>query len=107
MKRRFYLSASILMLALAFHFGYTTARAQAPGNPVVTALSGAGGYAITVYTSNGDVYYSSTGTPSGPWVLASNIFSGGPTPASQESWGQLKARYAPTHSPTSSTPTDK
>ena len=26
MKRLFYLSASILMLALAFHFGYTTAR---------------------------------------------------------------------------------
>ena len=101
MKRLFYLSASILMLALAFHFGYTTARAQAPRNPVVASPS-----TWAVVTANGDVYNSRNGA-AGPWDLTSNIFSGGPTPTSQESWGQLKARYAPSHAPTSQTPTNR
>jgi hypothetical protein len=32
---------------------------------------------------------------------------GGPTPALQESWGQLKSRYAPKSAPTSQPPTDR
>jgi hypothetical protein len=107
MKRLFHLSASVLMLAIAFHFGYTTARAQAPGNPVVAAVPNAGGYVLTVFTANGDVYYSATGTPTGPWVHLSNVFTGGPTPTLQESWGALKSRYAPSHAPTSQTPTNR
>jgi hypothetical protein len=100
-KRLFYLSASILMLALAFHFGYTIAKAQAPGNPVVAPF---GFWAVV--TANGDVYNSRNGAD-GPWVLTSNVFGSGPTPTSQESWGQLKARYAPSHAPTSQAPPNK
>jgi hypothetical protein len=93
------------MLALAFHFGYTTARAQAPGNPVVAAFSDA-----TVVTANGDVYRGNGGLGNAyntPWTFVTNVFSGGPTPTSQESWGQLKSRYAPSHAPTSQTPPNK
>src|SRR5205809_142055 len=35
LKRFFYASAAVLMLALAYHLGAGTATAQAPGNPVV------------------------------------------------------------------------
>jgi hypothetical protein len=99
MKRLFYLSASILMLALAFHFGYTAAKAQAPGNPVVATFG-----PWTVVTANGDVYASSDAVT---FHHISNVFSGGPTPALQESWGQLKSRYTPTHTPMSQTPTNR
>jgi len=103
MKRLFYASAAILMLSLAFHFGYTTARAQAPGNPVVALVNqGSSSYFYAV-TANGDVY--DCVGDQGPWQHRSNIFSGGPTPALQESWGQLKARYAPTSTPVSQAPT--
>ena len=108
MKRLFYASAAILMLSLAFHFGYTTARAQAPGNPVVgVGIAATQSLFGVIVTANGDVY-----TPSSPggfnsWHLASNIFSGGPTPALHESWGQLKSRYAPKATPAPGTPTDR
>ena len=105
MKRRFYLSASILMLALAFHFGYTTAKAQAPGNPVAAALNPG-----IIITANGDVYADpnliSPSNATG-WQHVTNVFSAGPTPALQESWGQLKSRYAPKSAPTSQAPTDR
>ena len=39
-RKFFYVCAALLCLSLAFHFGYTTARAQAPGNPVVAVYSG-------------------------------------------------------------------
>jgi hypothetical protein len=105
MRRLFYLSASILMLALAFHFGYATAKAQAPSNPVVAAGGiGLGGWVIT---ANGDIYQGTGAGSAETWTHFSNVFSGGPTPALKESWGQLKARYAPSHTPTSQTPTDR
>ena len=104
MKRFFYLCAALLCLSLAFHFGYTTARAQAPSNPVV-GIENIG--APTVVTANGDVYVNNSGSPAGPvWTHVSNVFSG-PTPTSQQSWGQLKSRYAPSHGPTSQTPTNR
>ena len=104
MKNLFYFCAALLCLSLAFHFGYATARAQAPGNPIVAALSPG-----IVVAANGDVYANAnliSLSNAGPWSLASNVFSSGTTPARQESWGQLKARYAPSHAPTSQTPTD-
>ena len=95
MKRLFHLCAALLCLSLAFHFGYTTARAQAPGNPVVgVSIAATQSLFGVIVTANGDVY-----TPAGSlntWHLSSNIFSGGPVPALHESWGSLKARYAPT-----------
>ncbi len=53
-----------------------------------------GGYTAVV-TANGDVYAPSD-TPPGAflgWVRRGNVFTGGPTPAAQPSFGQLKARY--------------
>jgi hypothetical protein len=104
MKRLFYLSASILMLSLAFHFGYATARAQAPSNPVVTGIELG---SPIVITANGDVYQGNGANSAQTWTHVSNVFTSGPTPALQESWGQLKARYAPSHAPTSQTPPNK
>lgn len=91
LKRFYYASAAVLMLALAYHLGATTAIAQAPSNPVVAAVkdTGASQYFV-VFTANGDVYGCSSGF-GGPWVLLSNVFSG-PTPARQTSWGALKGQ---------------
>jgi hypothetical protein len=106
-RKFFYICAALLCLSLAFHFGYTTAKAQAPGNPVVgvgiAATQSLYGVAVT---ANGDVY---TTGPAGftNWHLTTNLFTGGPTPALQESWGQLKSRYAPSHAPTSQIPTNR
>jgi hypothetical protein len=91
LKRVFYASASILMLAIAYHLGASTATAQAPGNPVV-GMAGS-----DVVTANGDVYVIS-GIPGGTatyshWVLAGNVFGGSPTPATTQSFGALKAKY--------------
>jgi len=99
MKRLFYLCAALLCLSLAFHFGYATARAQAPSNPVVATFD-----RWAVVTANGDVYASGDAVT---WTHVANVFSGGPTPALHESWGSLKSRYAPKTTPTSQTPTNK
>jgi hypothetical protein len=88
LKKLFYASASILMLALAYHLGATSATAQAPGNPVVAI---AGPYSF-VLTANGDLYAPAGQAEVGPWVRARNVF-GSPTPAAQPTWGQLKAHY--------------
>ena len=91
----FYVAAGIFLLALSYHLGARTATAQAPGNPVVGAwqasIAGAGA-SNAVVTANGDVYVSGTCIS---WDLRGNVFGSGPTPALHESWGQLKARYAP------------
>jgi hypothetical protein len=102
MKRLFYASAAILMLSLAFHSGYSTARAQAPGNPVVGIAASTSGFVAA--TANGDTYSYGNGGPA-VWHPLGNVFGSGPTPAMQESWGQLNSRYAPSHAPTSQTPT--
>jgi hypothetical protein len=78
----------ILALALAYHFGATTATAQAPGNPVV----GTFGTQWVVVTANGDVYDGS-GSYGGPYRLVGNVF-GSVTPAQSISIGQLKAKHA-------------
>ena len=105
MKRLFYASAAILMLSLAFHFGYTTAMAQAPGNSVVAA--GGIGLGAWVVTANGDIYRGDGAGSAETWTHFSNVFSGGPTPALHESWGQLKSRYAPQSAPVLQAPTNK
>jgi hypothetical protein len=89
-KSFFYVSLGILALAAAYHFGATSASAQAPGNPVVATYSAANG--PVVFTANGDVYTTMTAGPNGPWQLVSNVFSGA-TPAAQKSWGQVKVDH--------------
>jgi hypothetical protein len=103
-RKFFYICAGMLMLALSYHFGASTATAQSPGNPVVAASSGD----PIVYTANGDAYHfngSSSGAPA--WVLIGNVFNGGPTPALHESWGQVKARYRSTPGMTVTPGSDK
>jgi len=98
-RRLFYISAALLCLSLAFHFGYTTARAQAPGNPVVATNGN------IVFTANGDIY--SSGGLVQPYVLVGNVFAGNPTPAQRASWAEVKARYRGNPVSTAPTKTDR
>ena len=43
----------------------------------------------------------------GNWQSFGTLPLGSPTPALHESWGSLKSRYAPSHAPTSQTPTNR
>ena len=63
LKRFFYASASILMLAAAYHLGASTATAQAPSNPVVGMAEGP---LTLVVTATGDVYHGTNSEGSGP-----------------------------------------
>lgn len=60
---------------------------------------------VHAFAENGNFYVS---TDDGrTWSLHGNVF-GSPVPARQESWGQLKARYAPkSSSPTLQPPTNR
>jgi len=90
-KKFFFICAGLLMLALAYHFGATTATAQAPGNPIVGTFDFLPG---AVVLANGDVYLSASGSPLQGWHWYSNVFAGsGPVPTPNSTWGQLKARY--------------
>ena len=54
MKRFFYASVAVLMLAIAYHLGATTATAQSLATPVGIALNGDG---IVVMDQNGELFY--------------------------------------------------
>jgi hypothetical protein len=73
-KSFFYVSLGILALALAYHFGATTAGAQAPGNPVVAYGLGKdyGNNGSVLATADGDVYFAPKA--SGPWMRVANVF---------------------------------
>ncbi len=86
-KKLFYASAAVLMLALAYHLGASTATAQAPSNPVV-AMEASG---AQVMTANGDLYTSPDPVHGMSYTLVNNVFSGA-TPARQSSWGALKVQ---------------
>jgi len=81
-----HVSLGILALAAAFHLGARSAVAQAPGNPIVAV------YTNYAFTGTGDVYYDG-GSGGRTWEWRGNVFSGGPTPTRQESFGSVKARY--------------
>jgi hypothetical protein len=108
MARKFFLvAAGMLMLALSYHFGASTATAQAPGNPVVASFGTPTTGGAAVVTANGDLYVSSAANWIRPWVHVANVFAGGPTPALHESWGQVKARYQNTPGMTVTPGSDK
>ena len=91
-----YVCAGLFLPAIAYHLEASTATAQAPGNPVV-------GIAISDYacpfvvTANGDTYISTNGHSC---VKLNNVI-GAPTPAQQESWGQVKGPFGVARSTTS------
>jgi hypothetical protein len=89
-RKFFYVCTGILMLALSYHFGAQSASAQSSANPVVAL-----GPHDEAVCANGDVYVPSIlGVGSAVYVRSGNVFaSPGPTPAQQESFGSLKARY--------------
>jgi hypothetical protein len=92
-RKFFYVCAGMLMLALSFHFGFTTASAQAPGNPVVAMP-----VPDIAVTANGDLYQGTNPSGNAPttWTWKANIFSGSaPVQTQRATWGQVKARYAP------------
>lgn len=121
LKRFFYASASILMLALAYHFGAGTAGAQSPAGWVVgfggtnasmpivgvgnrvywydfnsrTVLP-AGDYPRTVVGIGNNVVVLDNGDFYVDGALAgsySSVLPGSPTPAAQRTFGQLKVQY--------------
>ena len=149
-RKFFYVCAGMLMLALAYHLGASTAHGQGAGSVLDADDPGLGSYVVT---SSGRVYFALYGTNLAPaprwtpkgtilsvapivriqgagtgptgidvvhafdadgnfyvsadggatWVRRGNVF-GAPTPALNSSWGQVKARYAPsTAAPTSET----
>jgi hypothetical protein len=86
-KRFFFVSAGILCLALAYHLGAASARAQAPGNSAVGIAAFQG--ARVAIAANGDTYY----LGAFGWAFSGNIFQGGPVTTQPSTMGQLKARY--------------
>lgn len=90
-KKFFYVCGGLLMLALAYHLGATTATAQAPGNPVVSAYFSNQNLANYAVTSNGDVYVSTNSGQS--YSRIGGVFGGAPVMTQEQSWGQVKARY--------------
>jgi len=96
LKKLFYACASILMLALAYHLGAGTAQGQSGSMVTGFAIGGDGGNwaDCCVMTPSGDVFTRTLGTAgASPLVYIGNFWNGGPTPAAQPTWGQLKARY--------------
>lgn len=79
MKRFFYASAAILMLAIAYHLGASTATAQTT-KVIVAAANGPVG--LFAFTASGDSYQAiQTGGGALTWTPRGNVFSGSPTPA--------------------------
>ena len=93
-RKFFYVCAGLFLLALTYHLGARSVGAQAPGNPVVATIPLACGTVDgAVVTANGDVYVTQGGDCFAKWTHRGNVFSGGPVPVTQETWGRLKARY--------------
>ena len=96
-RKFFYVCAGMLMLALSFHLGANTAAAQLGNGASGVMFMGNGG--VTVMTTSGDTYWREVDGNRkyfGPLANLGNFWSGAPTPALHESWGQVKARYRST-----------
>jgi hypothetical protein len=74
-----------------------------PGTSPVLAISATarGDVPVISMMANGDVY--EFNSDQGAWYLAGNVL-GGPTPATRETWGGVKARY---RQPGAAAPRDK
>lgn len=91
-RKFFYVCTGLFLLALTYHLGARNVTAQAPGNPVVAVIqSTCPENSNVVVTANGDLWGASY--CAGPWTHVGNVFSSGPTPVKQETWGGVKARY--------------
>lgn len=94
-KAFFYVCAGVFLLALSWHLGAQSARAQA-GNAVAGfSVSqgdvdlGSAWAKVFVMTSNGDVFARSMG---GGTVVPLGNFWAKPFPTQKKSWGQFQGR---------------
>lgn len=71
LKRLFFVSASILMLAIAYNLGARNVQAQA-GDPVIVDIE-----RTMAVAGNGDVYYCNDGLHD-CWEHIGNVFNGNP-----------------------------
>ena len=91
LKKLFYASASILMLAIAYHLGANSAAAQQ--GSTLSGFTAINPY-LFVMTPNGDVYDRQiSGENMYPTLHYTGNFWSGPTPAAGQTWGQLKSQY--------------
>ena len=93
-----HVSLGILALAAAYHLGARSATAQAGTQVLGFAVTESGGDPRVgnayVITTSGEVFSRSMNSVGGGGPLNSlGNFWGGPTPARQESFGAVKARY--------------
>lgn len=72
-RKFFYICAGMFMLAMAYHFGASTATAQAPANTVVAASGGTIG--TWVFTANGDAYQALDNAGAITFVPRGNVFA--------------------------------
>ncbi len=79
--------AGLFLLALSYHLGARSARAQSSSNPIVSASGG------LVVTANGDLYCSSDACNGAPCVRVNNVFASAAVGAQRHSLGQLKQLY--------------
>jgi hypothetical protein len=88
---------------------------QLPSGAIPTcmvAATASGG--VEIGCANGDIYWfnpdpAANGNPGGvitPYFCG-NVLAGSPVTTQHESWGHLKARFAPTPAPVSQTPTNR
>lgn len=87
LKRFFLASASVLMLALAYHLGASTATASLTSSVAAMIPYSAGSADMAAITVSGEVYvHDGMG-----WHFQSSI--NGPVPAEATTWGGLKSRF--------------
>jgi len=72
-RKFFYVCAGLFLLALSYHFGATSAEAQAPVSSVAAAAGGAIG--TWVFTSNGDAYQALDNAGTITFVPRGNVFA--------------------------------
>ncbi len=97
LKRLFYAAATILCLALAYHFGARSVQAQS--GSFVTGMSIGtivGQPMMFVMTANGDCYaraVSESSLSQYPARSLGNFWAGAPTAIESETWGGIKAKF--------------
>jgi hypothetical protein len=93
MKRFMYASLAVLALALAVHFGATTAETQS-SNEVVSSCSvffDNGTSYLFAMAPCGDVYRS--GDLGSTWYYVGSVFGMGPSKMDETTWSRLKADF--------------
>lgn len=95
-KKFFYVCAGVFLLALSYHLGAESAKAQGPTPGAQFGFAVDASNNMYVMTDDGNVFlrmHNGINGLAGPVYPMGNFWAGGPTPAKQESWGTVKQRY--------------